>query len=70
MNDIQRARDYANQQQFKADIQNFYETHNYNIEGEEAKETQFGCAGDDRSGGSGVAEVSGEHFGTPTVLLV
>lgn len=38
MSDIQRARDNALQQQYKAAVQNFYETHNHQIDGQDAKE--------------------------------
>lgn len=38
MSDVQRARDNALQQQYKADVQNFYETHNHQIDGHDAKE--------------------------------
>ena len=37
MSDSQRARDYANQQQFTSEIQNFITNNNYMIEGEEAQ---------------------------------
>ncbi|WP_204802631.1 LPO_1073/Vpar_1526 family protein [Mycobacterium riyadhense] len=36
MNDSQKARDYANQQQFRADIQQITQNFNYTIQGEEA----------------------------------
>lgn len=37
MSDVQKARDYADQKQFKANIQNFTQNVVYNIEGEEAR---------------------------------
>jgi hypothetical protein len=38
MADIQRARDYATQQQFDSDVVNIYHQNNYSIEGKDAKE--------------------------------
>lgn len=38
MSDVQRARDNAVQQQYKATVQNFYETYNHQIDGQDAKE--------------------------------
>lgn len=38
MSDVQKARDYATQQQFTADVVNFYNEHNYEIDGKDAKE--------------------------------
>ena len=38
MNDTQRARDNATQQQYRAEVQNFYETHNHQIDGQDARD--------------------------------